>query len=405
MTDSTTQHGLRANAFQFWMLVLVNAFVGGMVGLERAILPQIAEVEFGMESKTAILSFIVAFGLTKAITNYLMGRLANKVGRRKLLILGWLFAIPVPFLLMYAQDWNIIILANIFLGINQGLAWSSTVVMKIDLVGPKERGLAMGLNEFSGYLAVGIAAFASAYLANIYGLRPYPFYLGVVFILVGLLLSVFVIEDTRKHVVLESKSDSSIDTSESVWLNTTFFNKNLSATTQAGLINNLNDGMIWGLLPLLLINQAFGNDDIGLIAAIYPAVWGISQLFTGRLADLISNKKILFWGMFLQGVAIIAFVLQGSVLYFSLLAVVLGVGTALVYPTFFVVIANNTTPDQRAESIGVFRFWRDAGYAIGAIMSGILADLFSIEVAIIVIGILTVLSSVIIKIRMSDIGE
>ena len=393
--------GLKENWFQFSVLILVNAFVGGMVGLERSILPEIAEKELGIDSKTAILSFIIAFGITKAITNYFTGKLANSFGRKNLLILGWVIAIPIPFLLIYAENWNTIIFANILLGINQGICWSSTVVMKIDLVGEKDRGLAMGLNEFSGYFAVGLVAFLTSVIAENYGLRPYPFYLGIGISILGLLFSIFIVKDTRTHVASEQKITDS-KTIENVFLDTTFISPNLSATTQAGLVNNLNDGMIWGLLPVLLLSQNFSLADIGIIVGIYPTVWGLSQLFTGKFADIYSNKKILFLGMLLQGIAIILLAYTGTKSIYIMLCAILGLGTALVYPTFLVVIANNSNPNQRAESIGVFRLWRDLGYAIGALLSGIIADLFGIPYAIITIGIITILSSIVIQLRMSE---
>jgi len=393
--------GLKENWFQFSVLVLVNAFVGGMVGLERSILPEIAEKELGIDSKTAILSFIIAFGITKAITNYFTGRLANAFGRKNLLVLGWVIAIPIPFLLIYAESWNVVIVANILLGINQGLCWSSTVVMKIDLVGEKDRGLAMGLNEFSGYFAVGLIAFFTSSIAENYGLRPYPFYLGIVISALGLLFSIFIVKDTRSHVAIEQEKNTSKKINN-VFLDTTLKNPNLSATTQAGLVNNLNDGMIWGLLPVLLLTQNFSLQDIGIIVGIYPTVWGLSQLFTGKFADVYSNKKILFLGMLLQGIAIILLAYTSTKSLYIVLCVILGLGTALVYPTFLVVIANNSNPSQRAESIGVFRLWRDLGYAIGALLSGIIADLFGISYAIISIGIVTIISSIIIQLRMID---
>jgi len=394
-------HGLKQNWFQFSVLVLVNAFVGGMVGLERSILPEIAEKELGIDSKTAILSFIIAFGITKAITNYFAGRLANSFGRKNLLLLGWVIALPIPFLLIYANNWNVVIFANILLGINQGLCWSSTVVMKIDLVGKKDRGLAMGLNEFSGYFAVGLVTFLTSVIAENYGLRPYPFYLGIAISILGLFFSFFIVKDTRGHVAIEQEEQitKKID---NVFLDTSFKNHNLSATTQAGLVNNLNDGMIWGLLPLVLLTQNFSSQDIGIIAGVYPTVWGLSQLFTGRFADIYSNKKILFFGMLLQGVVIILLTFGTAKGYYIFLCVLLGFGTALVYPTFLVVIANNSSPNQRAESIGVFRLWRDAGYAIGALLSGIIADVFGISYAIITIGIVTIFSSLVIQFRMKE---
>jgi MFS family permease len=393
--------GLKQNWFQFSILILVNAFVGGMVGLERSILPQIAEKELGIDSKTAILSFIIAFGITKAITNYFTGKLANSFGRKNLLILGWVIALPIPFLLIYAESWNVVIFANILLGVNQGLCWSSTVIMKIDLVGEKDRGLAMGLNEFSGYFAVGLVAFLTSIIAENYGLRPYPFYLGIAISLLGLLFSIFIVKDTRTHVAAEQEKTTTKKI-DNVFLDTTFTNSNLSATTQAGLVNNLNDGMIWGLLPVLLLTQNFSLQDIGIIVGIYPTVWGLSQLFTGKFADIYSNKKILFLGMLLQGVAIILLAYTNAKSIYILLCVILGLGTALVYPTFLVVIANNSNPSQRAESIGVFRLWRDLGYAIGALLSGIIADMFGISYAIITIGIVTIVSSIIIQLRMKE---
>ena len=394
-------HGLKQNWFQFSVLVLVNAFVGGMVGLERSILPEIAEKELGIDSKTAILSFIIAFGITKAITNYFAGRLSNSFGRKNLLLLGWVIALPIPFLLIYANNWNVVIFANILLGINQGLCWSSTVVMKIDLVGKKDRGLAMGLNEFSGYFAVGLVTFLTSVIAENYGLRPYPFYLGIAISALGLFFSIFIVKDTRTHVAIEQEEHITKKV-DNVFLDTSFKNHNLSATTQAGLVNNLNDGMIWGLLPILLLTQNFSSQDIGIIAGVYPTVWGLSQLFTGRFADIYSNKKILFFGMLLQGVVIILLTFGTAKGYYIFLCVLLGFGTALVYPTFLVVIANNSSPNQRAESIGVFRLWRDAGYAIGALLSGIIADVFGISYAIITIGIVTIFSSLVIQFRMKE---
>jgi len=391
--------GLRENWLQFTILVIVNAFVGGMVGLERTIFPKFAEIEFGVASKTAILSFIIAFGITKAITNYFTGKLANRFGRKNLLLLGWLFAIPIPFILINATSWNWVIFANILLGINQGLAWSSTVVMKIDLVGEKDRGLAMGINEFAGYFAVGVVAFLTGVIAQKYGVTPYPFYLGIGISIIGLLLSLFFVRDTRKFVNIEQKTTET-DKLANVFLETSFKDKTLSAVTQAGLVNNLNDGMLWGLLPIVLLSLNFDSKSIGIIAAIYPAVWGIGQLFTGKMADIYPKKAMLFWGMLLQGVAIILIPYFYSFYQLAAIATILGLGTALVYPTFLSAIADATSPKQRAESIGVFRLWRDLGYAIGAIISGIIADLFGVQYAIITIGVITVLSSLVIKFRM-----
>lgn len=395
--------GLKENWQQFGLLVIVNAFVGGMVGLERSIIPQLAQTEFGLSSKSAILSFIVAFGITKAIANYFTGRLANKIGRRNLLIIGWLLALPIPIIIIYANAWSWIIMANILLGVSQGLTWSSTVVMKMDLVGEKQRGLAMGINEFAGYLAVGIVAFLTGYIAEKYGVRPYPFYIGIVISILGLLLSVIWVKDTKNFVSQEAKSSTIINT-ENVFWTTTFKDKTLSSVTQAGLVNNLNDGMIWGLLPILLLQLKLNNQHIGIITAIYPTFWGIGQLFTGRMSDIYSKKKMLFWGMLVQGIAIVLLVLAKDLYILATLSAFLGIGTALVYPTFLSTIAQVTNPNQRAESIGTFRLWRDLGYAFGAIISGITADIFGIQYAIILIGIITIISAIIIQIRMPKIS-
>lgn len=391
--------GLKENWKQFSLLVIINAFVGGMVGMERSIIPQFAELEFGVASKTAILSFITAFGISKAIANYYTGRLANNFGRRNLLLIGWLIAIPIPVMLIYAPSWGFVIFANILLGISQGLTWSSTVVMKIDLIGEKNRGFAMGLNEFAGYFAVGIVAFFTGYIANIYGVTPYPFYVGIVISFIGLTLTAIWVKDTRLFVQKEVAIDITAPL-KNVFFETTFKNKTLSSVTQAGFINNLNDGMIWGLFPMILITLHFNNENIGIITAIYPTVWGIGQLFTGKMSDHYSKKAMLFWGMLMQGLAI--FFIPFSTNFYSLVSVsaVLGLGTALVYPTFLSTIAQATNPKQRAESIGTFRLWRDLGYAFGAVISGVTADFFGLEYAIFLIGALTIISSLIIKIRM-----
>jgi MFS family permease len=391
--------GLKNNWKQFTILVIVNAFVGGMIGMERTIFPQFAELEFGVASKTAILSFITAFGITKAVANYYTGKLANRFGRKNLLVLGWLLAIPIPFILIYAPSWSWVIAANVLLGASQGLTWSSTVVMKIDLVGEKDRGLAMGLNEFAGYFAVGIIAFLSGYVASEYGITPYPFYIGIFISIVGLVLSLLWVKDTRGFVKKESESNQK-QTLKNIFWDTTIHHKTLSSVTQAGLVNNLNDGMIWGLLPILLFSLHYNTENIGIISAIYPTVWGIGQLFTGKMSDLNSKKRMLFWGMLLQGLAILALPFTESFIALSVLAGTLGLGTALVYPTFLSTIAQATSPAQRAESIGTFRLWRDLGYAFGAIISGITADLFGINNAIFLIGVLTILSAMVIQVRM-----
>jgi MFS family permease len=394
------QLGLKENWKQFTLLVIINAFVGGMIGLERTIIPQIAEEDFGLAAKTAILSFIVVFGVTKAITNYYTGTLANRVGRKNLLIIGWLFAIPVPIMLIYAPSWNWIIAANILLGVNQGFTWSSTVVMKIDLVGEKDRGFAMGLNEFAGYLALATVAFLTGWIANNYGLRPYPFYIGIAMAVVGLLLSWLFVKDTHRHVLLEATS-SNIPKLKKVFWETTWQHKNLGSITQAGLVNNLNDGMVWGLFPLLLVSKGFDLHQTGIIVATYPAVWGLGQLFTGKLADKYCKKSLLFFGMFLQGIALLGMIGANTFSLFVILSSLLGIGTAIVYPTFLAAISDYTHPDQRPKSIGIFRLWRDLGYAIGAILTGLIADRFGLLAPILAIGLLTLVSSFIIKFRMS----
>ncbi|RDI57434.1 MFS transporter [Flavobacterium glaciei] len=399
MKTKSTKLGLKENWKQFTILVIVNAFVGGMIGMERTIIPKFAEIEFGIASKTAILSFIVAFGITKAITNYFTGKLANRFGRKNLLLFGWILALPIPFILIYAESWNWVIFANILLGISQGLTWSSTVVMKIDLVGEKDRGLAMGLNEFAGYFAVGLVAFLSGYIAQKYGITPYPFYLGIGISIIGFLLTLIFVKDTRVFVQQENTTNTT-EKLDNIFLETTFKNKTLSAITQAGLVNNLNDGMIWGLLPIVLLSLNYDSQNIGIITAIYPTVWGFGQLITGKMSDVYSKKKMLFWGMLLQGIAILFIPFAEAFYQLAAISAFLGLGTALVYPTFLSAIAQATTPHQRAESIGTFRLWRDLGYAIGAIISGITADIFGIDYAILLIGIITIVSSVIIKIRM-----
>lgn len=391
--------GLRRNWKQFSLLVLVNAFVGGMIGLERSVFPHFAHEEFGLSSKTALLSFIIAFGFTKAITNYVSGILSNRLGRKKLLIAGWLFAIPVPILFLVTKSWNLVLLANILLGISQGFAWSSTVMMKIDLVGEKERGFAMGLNEFAGYVAVGLISFLTGYIANRWGISPYTFYIGIAISWVGLLITVVWVHDTSAFVRKESMSTRT-DSFKNVFIETSFTNKTLSSVTQAGLINNLNDGMIWGLLPIFLYQLHFNHQKIGLITSIYPIVWGIGQLLTGKMSDWYEKKKLIFLGMLTQGLAIILIPFGTAMNFLIILSVFLGLGTALVYPTFLSTIAQVSSPKQRAESMGVFRLWRDSGYAIGAILSGITADFLGIEAAIWLIGFLTLLSSIIVLVRM-----
>jgi MFS family permease len=383
------------------LLVIVNVFVGGMVGLERTILPQLAEEVYELEAKTVILSFIVIFGISKAVTNYFTGALADKLGRKNLLILGWIIALPIPFILIYAPSWSWIVFANLLLGINQGLTWSSTVVMKIDLVGEKDRGLAMGLNESAGYLAVGAVAFLTCWVAANYGLIPYPFYIGIVLSALGLFFSIFFIQDTRHHVAMESEGNTAY-LLKNVFLETSLTNNNLGSISQAGMVNNLNDGMIWGLFPILLAGLGFDLKQIGIIVAVYPSVWGIGQLFTGKLADILPKKRLLFWGMLIQGIVLACMVFTKQYSHFIVLSAFLGIGTAMVYPTFLAGIAAYSNPRQRAECIGVFRLWRDMGYALGAILTGLIADAFGIAASIGFIAFITIISSLIIQLRMDS---
>lgn len=393
--------GLRENWQQFTLLVIVNAFVGGMVGLERSILPQMAEESFGLAATTAVLSFILVFGVVKALANYYAGALANKLGRKRLLIIGWLFAVPVPLMLMYAPHWNWVIAANVLLGINQGLAWSSTVVMKIDLVGQKQRGLAMGLNEFAGYLAVALLAYVTALIAAEWGLRPYPFYLGIALVALGLLTSILFVKDTVHHLAEES-ADSPMPRLQRIFGDTSWRQPNLGAVTQAGLVNNLNDGMAWGIFPILLTARGFSLAETGIVTAVYPAVWGIGQLFTGRLADIFRKKDLLFTGMLIQALALAGLAAAQSLQSFIALSAVLGWGTAMVYPTFLATVADNTHPRDRAKAIGIFRLWRDLGYAVGALLTGIVADAFNTETSIGLIAAITAASAIIIALRMNN---
>jgi MFS family permease len=393
----TVRLGLQANWQQFGLLVLVNAFVGAMVGMERTILPLIAETDFGLASRTAILSFLVSFGLTKALANLLAGRWSDRVGRKPVLILGWLCGLPVPFLLIHAQNWDWVIFANVLLGINQGLCWSTTVVMKIDLVGPRQRGLAMGLNEFAGYLAVALSAWLTGYLAGTYGLRPVPFYSGIVFSVLGLLLSVFAIRETLVHAEHESqicnipKRNTPMPFRQ-IFLETSWKNRSLFATSQAGLVNNLNDGMMWGLLPLFLAAAGLPFQKLGIIAATYPGVWGVTQLITGALSDRWGRKWLIAWGMWIQGAAIATLVVFQGFWPWMGSAVLLGVGTALVYPTLLAAVSDITEPAWRASAVGVYRLWRDSGYAVGGLTAGMISDSLGVSSAIIAVAGLTLLS-------------
>jgi MFS family permease len=404
--------GLKENWKQFTLLVLLNCFVGGMIGLERTIVPLIGTEEFGIGSDLVVFSFIIAFGVVKALTNLVSGILADKYTRKKVLVLGWLAGLPVPFLLAWGPGWNWIILANILLGISQGLAWSMTVNMKIDLVGPTKRGFAMGLNEAAGYVAVGLTALLTGYLASQYGLRPQPFYIGIFYTIAGLLLSVLIIKDTRKHAHLESSQIKSTSSGEAahkpallwVFKETTFKNRNLFAVSQAGLINNLNDGMSWGVFPLLFISAGVSLEGVGWIKAIYPVVWGLGQIITGPLADRIGRKPLIVWGMIIQALGHLVIGLESfSPLTAGLSgSVLLGIGTAMVYPSMLAAVSDAAHPSWRASSLGVYRFWRDIGYAVGALMAGIVAGLLGMVWAVHVAGIVTFLSGIVVWVRMKE---
>jgi MFS family permease len=397
--------GLRENAAQFTLLVIVNAFVGAMVGMERSILPSIAEQEFHLAARTGVLSFIVVFSLSKALTNYLAGRVADSVGRKHVLIAGWLVALPVPFMLMWGPSWNWILAANLLLGISQGLTWSTTVIMKIDLVGPSRRGLAMGFNEFAGYVAVAGAALATAWIASRTGLRPDPFYLGVVFVVVGLSLSTLLVRETSAHVALESsarRSAANVATAGDVFWRTTLTDRNLSTISQAGLVNNLNDGMAWGLFPLVFAAANVSLDRIGLLAAIYPATWGVAQLGTGALSDRVGRKWLIAAGMWTQAVAIGLIILARTFFGFAAGGVLLGIGTAMVYPTLLAAIGDVTAPSWRASAMGVYRLWRDLGYAVGALLAGIVADAIGLSAAMWVVAGITFASGSVAAVRMDE---
>jgi MFS family permease len=406
MTAPPVRLGLRENLGQFSLLVLVNAFVGAMVGMERSILPAVAEDEFGLAARTAILSFIVVFGVTKATANYFAGRWSDRFGRKRVLVAGWIVATPVPFLLMWAPSWSWIVGANVLLGASQGLTWSTTVIMKIDLAGARSRGLAMGLNEFAGYLAVALSAFATGVVAAEFGLRPEPFYLGVGFVALGLLLSVLAVRETRAHVQLETRTShtpSGPDLSaRDVFTRTSLTDPDLSAVSQAGLVNNLNDGVAWGLFPLLFAASGLSLTEIGTLASIYPAVWGLGQLFTGAWSDRVGRKLLIVWGMWTQAVGIVAIGLGGGFGAFATGAVLMGLGTAMVYPTLLAAIGDVAAPAWRASSVGVYRLWRDLGYAVGAILAGVVADAYGLVAATLTVAALTFLSGCVVSVRMRE---
>jgi MFS family permease len=406
-TAGRVRLGLAANATQFWLLVAVNAFVGSMVGIERDVLPLVGQRTFALTSETAVLSFIVTFGFTKALANLYAGRTADRLGRKPLLVAGWLFAIPVPFLLMYAPAWGWIVFANVLLGINQGLCWSMTVVMKIDLVGPNARGLAMGLNEFAGYLAVGVAAYLSGVIAAAYGLRPWPFALGIVSVFVALALSVFFVRETHGHARFEASrgeppNQAAGSSFAALFARVSWKDRTLSSISQAGLVNNLNDGLAWGLLPLHFAAAGLAIERIAVLSAIYPVTWGIFQLCTGALSDRVGRKWMIAGGMWVQAIAIGLFLIPVNFALWFAAAVLLGVGTAMVYPTLLAAIGDVVDPLVRASSVGVYRLWRDSGYAFGALISGIVAHELGADAAIAVVAALTLGSGAIVAVRMRE---
>jgi MFS family permease len=390
------------------LLVLINAFVGGMVGIERAVLPLLAEAEFGLASKTAILSFIVSFGIVKALANLFAGRLSDRIGRKGVLIAGWIVGLPVPLIIIFAPDWGWVVFANVLLGVNQGLCWSTTVIMKIDLVGPARRGLAMGMNEAAGYLAVSLAALSAGYLAATYALRPQPFLLGLVFAVAGLVLSLFFVRESRWHAAVEAQQHhvrtptADPPSFAQILLLTSWKDRALFAVSQAGMINNLNDGMAWGLFPLYFALAGLSIGQVSMLAAIYPAVWGFAQLGTGALSDQLGRKRLITTGMLVQAGSI--FLIMGTHGFWPWAggAALLGLGTAMVYPTLLAAIGDVAHPTWRASAVGVYRLWRDSGYAVGALLAGVLSDALGLSWAIGAIGALTLLSGLIVALIMYE---
>ena len=405
--------GLRANAAQFAILVAVNALVGGMVGQQQTVLPLLAEDEFGLTGYTFIFTYVTAFGVTKAAANYLAGSWSDRYGRKPVLLAGWLFAIPVPLMLIWAPSWSWVIAANVLLGINQGLTWSTTVIMKIDLVGPRQRGLAMGLNEAAGYGAVSLTSMAAGYLAAEYGLRPAPFLLGLAYTALALGLTTLAVKETRGHARAEAaahtpRADGRHDhlhgqlSSREVFAQTTYREPALSSASQAGLVNNLNFGLSWGLFPLLFAASGLPVDQIAVLFALYPGVWGVGQLFTGALSDRWGRKHLITLGMLLQAGALVVIALADTFPVWAAGTVILGAGTALVYPTLLAAIGDVAHPDWRGRAVGVYRVWRDLGYAAGAIMGGVVADLWDLRAAVWVAAGVSLASALAVALRMYE---
>ncbi|TCC25369.1 MFS transporter [Kribbella speibonae] len=396
--------GIRANLAQFSLLVAVNALVGGMLGQERTVLPLLAEQTFQLTGYTFLLTYVLAFGLTKAATNYFAGTWSDRFGRKPVLLAGWLIALPVPLLLIWAPSWAWVIVANVLLGINQGLTWSTTVIMKIDLAGPERRGLAMGLNEAAGYVAVAATALATGYLAAHHGLRPAPFLLGLSYAALGLGLSVFAVRETRDHAHLEAARHPSRGelTDQEVFTRTSLTEPALSSASQAGMVNNLNDGLAWGLFPILFSTAGLSVARIGILAALYPAVWGLGQLVTGPLSDRWGRKRLITAGMLVQAAALAVIAAAGSFTVWASAAVLLGIGTAMVYPTLLASIGDVAHPAWRARAVGVYRLWRDGGFAIGAILAGVIADVWGVRAAVWVVAAVTALSGLVVALRMYE---
>lgn len=403
--------GLRANVAQFALLVAVNALVGGMLGQERTVLPLLAEQEFRLTAYTAALTYILAFGVAKAATNYLAGAWSDRYGRKPVLVVGWLVALPVPLLLIWAPVWGWVVVANVLLGVSQGLTWSTTVIMKIDIVGPARRGLAMGLNEAAGYGAVAATALATGYLAARYGLRPEPFYLGIAFASLGLGLSTLVVRETRQHARLEASGHVTRPrhdhlhgglTDRQVLAQTSLREPALSAASQAGMVNNLNDGLAWGLFPVLFAAAGLSVSRIGVLVALYPAVWGLGQLVTGAVSDRVGRKPLIVTGMLIQALALAAVAAADTFTLWALAAVLLGAGTALVYPTLLAAVGDVAHPAWRARAVGVYRLWRDGGFAVGAVVSGLLADAFGVRTAVWAVAALTAASGLVVAVRMYE---
>jgi len=404
-SESSVVLGLRANWQQFSLLVLINAFVGGMVGLQGTILPLVGAQEFKIASTTAILSFIISFGVIKAFANLVSGHFADVYGRKHMLVLGWLIGLPVPFMIAWGPSWGWIVAANALLGINQGFAWSMTVIMKVDLVGPKSRGLAVGLNEFAGYLSVGLTALLAGYIAQRYGLRPQPFYLGIAYAVLGLSLSALVVRDTRRHVEREIAHHHAAGEELGFWEvfgRASFKDRNLFATSQAGLVNNLNFGMSWGIFPLFFSSLGLAVERIGILNSVYPGVWGVLQTVTGPLSDRWGRKGLIASGMWVQGSGLFLIGTTQTFGWWLVGSVLLGLGTAMVYPTLIAAVSDASHPSWRARSLSVYRFWRDLGYAVGALSAGMMADVLGMSSAIKMVAALSFASGAIVALLMGE---